>query len=77
MMINVDMDIDTLNQITVEGLKSFYESNEEFEWEDSAKIREAMRVVLQCFMIPSEYDVFMNDVHGDDIHEEQLAALED
>ena len=77
MMINVDMDIDTLNQITVEGLKSFYESNEEFEWEDSAKIREAMRVVLQCFMIPSEYDVFMNDVHGDNIHEEQLAALED
>jgi hypothetical protein len=77
MMINVDMDIDTLNQITVEGLKSFYESNEEFEWEDSAKIREAMRVVLQCFMIPSEYDVFMNDVHGDDIHEEQLAALGD
>lgn len=77
MMINVDMDIDTLNQITVAGLKSFYESNEEFEWEDSAKIREAMRVVLQCFMIPSEYDVFMNDVHGDDIHEEQLAALED
>jgi hypothetical protein len=77
MMINVDMDNDTVNQITVEGLKSFYHSNNEFEWEDSAKIRDALRVVLQCFMLPSEYDVFMDEVHGDDLHEERLAALEE